>query len=169
MPKLATVDAEAVRRAINDVHDPEMPVGLADLGVIERIDIDDDRCVVELLPTFAACPAIEIIRASVEARLRELPLSHVEVRWSYEHQWTPDRVSDAGIAALRSFGVSPGARRAMQSCPFCGSADVTCVHGFGGSACRATYRCNGCRDTFESLKPSGIEVPENIDGLISLL
>lgn len=168
------LDAEAVRHALNDVHDPEMPIGLDDLGVIDGVELEPGGAVrVTLLPTFAGCPAVELIRTSVEARVRALGVRKVAVSWSFAGTWSPERVSPAGIAALREHGISPGARRgtsaaARESCPYCGSPDVVKVSGFGGSLCRATFRCGACRDTFESLKPSGI-APPAAAGIISLL
>lgn len=160
--------AAQIRDALNDVLDPEMPIGIGDLGMIDDVAIEFGRARVTLLPTFAGCPAVETIRSSVEARVRALGIDDVEVRWSFARPWTPERVNGAGVAALRGHGLSPGARGGAQRCPFCGSADVDRVSAFGGSLCRATYRCGSCRDTFESLKPSGI-APEPAPGVISLL
>ena len=168
----AAIDVATIRRALNDVLDPEMPIGIGDLGMIDSVEVEHGRARVTLLPTFTGCPAVEIVRSGVQARVRALGFTDVDVTWTFAHAWTPDRVSPAGVEALRAHGISPGARRTSESattarsCPYCGSADVQRVSAFGGSLCRATYRCSTCRDIFESLKPSGIDVAS---GVISLL
>lgn len=39
------------------------------------------------------------------------------------------------------------------ACPRCGSFDTTRTADFAGTACRALYRCEACREPFEYVKP----------------
>jgi len=56
----------AIRSVLATVHDPEIPtVSIVDLGLVHDVQIGPDRIAVELLPTFVACPALEVIRATV--------------------------------------------------------------------------------------------------------
>jgi metal-sulfur cluster biosynthetic enzyme len=49
----APLDPAAVREALSDVPDPELPVvSVVDLGMVHRVAVEDDRIRVELLPTF---------------------------------------------------------------------------------------------------------------------
>ena len=58
----------AVRAALAEVPDPELPVvSVVDLGIVERVDVAGGRIAVELIPTFIGCPALELIEASVDA------------------------------------------------------------------------------------------------------
>jgi len=66
------LDAEVVRAALDSVPDPEIPgVSIVELGMIGDIEVANDGIRVELLPTFVGCPAIEMIRNSIETRLAE--------------------------------------------------------------------------------------------------
>lgn len=168
---VARVDAAALRAAINAIEDPEMPIGLEDLGMIDAIELHADRADVVLLPTFAGCPALEAMRARVERSIAALGFAHVGVRWSFERAWTPDRVSAAGVRALRDHGIAPGVLDGAHApaCPYCASTRVERTSKFGGSLCRETYRCLGCGDRFESLKPAGVARPAADPFLISLV
>ncbi|MFL5683198.1 MAG: metal-sulfur cluster assembly factor, partial [Chloroflexota bacterium] len=56
------VDERAVRAALADVPDPELPMlSVVDLGIVHRVDVSpaDGSIRVEILPTFVGCPALE--------------------------------------------------------------------------------------------------------------
>src|SRR5438046_2940686 len=84
---------QAVRAALEDVRDPEIPqVSVVDLGIVHRVEVEPGRVRVELLPTFVGCPAVEMIRAAVEERLDGFaPI--VETSISYATPWTSDRIT----------------------------------------------------------------------------
>jgi len=63
---------------LDEVKDPEIPVlSLVDLGVITEVELDDDHVAVELTPTFAGCPAMDIIKNEV---LEKLKSKGIEIR-----------------------------------------------------------------------------------------
>ena len=54
-----------VRAMLRRVHDPEIPtVSIVDLGLVHAMAVTPDRIGVEFLPTFVACPALEMIRST---------------------------------------------------------------------------------------------------------
>ena len=66
------LDEAVIRAALSDVPDPELPMlSVVDLGIIHRVDIApaDGSIRVEILPTFVGCPALELIKSSIAARL----------------------------------------------------------------------------------------------------
>src|SRR3954467_9177404 len=94
----------AVWAALQDVHDPEIPtISVVDLGVVRSVETGADSIRVELLPTFVGCPAIDVMRESVEHRLREFA-DDVSVGVSFSVPWTTERITDDGRAALRLAG-----------------------------------------------------------------
>jgi ring-1,2-phenylacetyl-CoA epoxidase subunit PaaD len=160
----ATVEA-AVWDALAGVHDPEIPpLAITDLGIVERVAVTDDVVDVDLLPTFAGCPALDVIRADVEAAVRPTAEGRVvRVRFVHAPAWTSDRISAAGREALRAHGLTPpggtgpvtiplGSIRRV-ACPFCGSEDTVQESAFGPTLCRSTHFCRACRNPFEAFKP----------------
>ncbi|MFN8536546.1 MAG: iron-sulfur cluster assembly protein [Thermomicrobiales bacterium] len=73
-PTTRLPDCEArVWEALRTVHDPEIPtISIVDLGVVHAVEVDGEEARVALLPTFVACPAIEVIRREVEERVAAL-------------------------------------------------------------------------------------------------
>jgi ring-1,2-phenylacetyl-CoA epoxidase subunit PaaD len=152
----ALVDQGDVLAALATVHDPEIPVlSIVDLGLVAEVTVDGGRVSVDLMPTFAACPALHVIRQEVERRLRDLPgVEAVAVRFVLEPVWTVDRISPEGRERLRSFGIAfPG--EAAPPCPYCGSTATRRESAFGPTLCRQVYYCDGCRQPFEALKAVG--------------
>lgn len=158
------VGPREVLAALREVADPEIPtVSIVDLGMIERIDVWPGAIEVELLPTFVGCPALEVIQASVEARLAAFGRP-VRVRVSFSTPWTTDRISPAGRERLRGSGFAPPpAARAGRSlpmlgaaepvaCPYCGSSETTLENAFGPTQCRTIRHCAACRQPFEAFK-----------------
>ena len=161
-----------VWEALADVRDPEIPpVSITDLGIVERVRVTGATVEVDLLPTFAGCPALDVIREDVQkAVAAAIDGRGVTVRFVYRPPWTSDRITPAGREALRSYGLTPPSDRAVAfipvgavrrtaddgnaaACPFCGSADTELESAFGPTLCRATHFCRACRNPFESFKP----------------
>ena len=143
---------EAVRRALADVLDPELPVlSVVDLGIVHRIGVDRGGIRVVLLPTFVGCPALDVIRASIAERLAGFGLP-VQVETTFEVPWTSDRISAAGRQALAAIGIAPPSEPDAVSCPFCASTSVVMDSAFGPTQCRSLYYCRACRQPFEALK-----------------
>jgi ring-1,2-phenylacetyl-CoA epoxidase subunit PaaD len=146
------IDEAAVRLALADVADPEIPVvSVLDLGMIERVEVGDDAIRVELLPTFVGCPALEVIRATVANRLAAFGRP-VVVDATFRVPWTSDRITADGRAKLRASGFAPPSGEAAVRCPYCGSANVALDNLFGPTQCRSLRYCRACRQPFEQFK-----------------
>jgi ring-1,2-phenylacetyl-CoA epoxidase subunit PaaD len=155
--------SESVWSALEDVHDPEIPVlSVVDLGVIRSVTMTDDTIRVELLPTFVGCPAIEIMQERIRERLASFA-PRVDVPISFAEPWTSDRISARGREKLRQSGFAPptgdvGAGGQLiplvpaASCPFCGSRRTVLENAFGPTLCRSIYYCTACRQPFEQFK-----------------
>jgi ring-1,2-phenylacetyl-CoA epoxidase subunit PaaD len=146
------IDEAAVRLALGEVADPEIPVvSVLDLGMVERVDVADDAIRVELLPTFVGCPAVDMIKAAVADRLSAFGRP-VFVETTFRVPWTSDRITASGRAKLRASGFAPPTVDSAVRCPYCGSGDVALDNLFGPTQCRSLRYCRACRQPFEQFK-----------------
>jgi len=155
------VDEQAVWAALAEVPDPEIPaVSVVDLGIVHAVELDGERLRVELLPTFVGCPALDVIRDSVAARLAGMA-TDVQVELTFAEPWTSERITAEGRRKLRESGFAPPgpqplfatiATRPQAACPWCGSDDTALENPFGPTLCRAIFWCNRCRQPFEQFK-----------------
>jgi ring-1,2-phenylacetyl-CoA epoxidase subunit PaaD len=157
MPVAATpsepVSVAAVRSVLATVHDPEIPtVSIVDLGLVHDITVELDRFAVELLPTFVACPALEVIRATVVEALAVFDCP-VDVSFTFAVPWTSERLTPAGASGLRAAGIAPPAEPSAVRCPYCDSDRVAIDSLFGPALCRSLFYCRDCRQPFEAFKP----------------
>lgn len=144
-------EAEA-REALTAVHDPELGIALASLGMIERVDVSGSRAKVVLRETFLSCIAVPIMRAEVRNRLARLGL---EAEVVSGHPWSAADVSEDGLQQLRRLGIVVD-DDAPISCPHCGSADVVLDSAFGSAPCRAGYSCSSCHTPFDVMRSPAV-------------
>jgi ring-1,2-phenylacetyl-CoA epoxidase subunit PaaD len=141
----ASLSEAAVRAVLGRVVDPEIPtVSIVDLGLVHEVAVDPGAIYVRLLPTFVACPALEVIRGEVERALAPFGRPIV-VDFTFEVPWTTDRLTDAGRSGLRAAGIAPPGDPATVRCPYCDSSLVAMDSAFGPTLCRSLYYCRGCR------------------------
>jgi ring-1,2-phenylacetyl-CoA epoxidase subunit PaaD len=147
------VDEHAVRSALATIPDPELPVlSIVDLGIVHAVDVRPDVIDVAILPTFVGCPALDVIRSTISARLEDQFHRPATVRTTFEVPWTSDRISAYGREALRGVGIAPPAEPGAVRCPHCDSGDVAMDSVFGPTQCRSLFYCRTCRQPFEALK-----------------
>lgn len=101
------VDEESVWAALGRVQDPELPVGIVDLGLVYSVSVVGGEIDVELTHTAIGCPAIEMMQEDVEAALLALPrVERVRVTTVWDPPWTKARLTPRGRAALLACGIS---------------------------------------------------------------
>ncbi len=146
--------------ALDTIKDPELPITVTDLGLIRAVECVDGHVRVTMIPTYSACPAIQVIRHDIRTRLQALPgVRTVEVNLSFEPPWTVDLMTDRGRQQLHEHGMSVPASRHVElvACPFCGSTDVVLENPFGPTLCRAIYYCRACRNPIERFKAPAVD------------
>lgn len=148
---------------LEEVKDPEIPVlSLVDLGVVTEVELEGDRVRVELTPTFAGCPAMEMMRTEVISKLKEKGIPQVEVTISFRIPWSSDFISEKGKAALKKYGFAPPPSSKVFTdldiletaiCPRCDGTHTELKTPFGPTLCRSIYYCHDCKEAFEQFKP----------------
>src|SRR5262249_23716290 len=138
--------------ALRTVTDPEIPmISIVDMGMVSKVFLDGESVFVELSPTFAGCPALDLIRANVENSLRDTGILDAHVRFVFDPPWSSDRITPEGRRKLKEFGVAPPGEACRKeavldivACPMCGSQDTSLESIFGPTLCRAIRYCNAC-------------------------
>jgi ring-1,2-phenylacetyl-CoA epoxidase subunit PaaD len=152
---------QRVHEALSQVVDPEIPVcKITDLGLVERVEVFQDVIEVDLVPTFAGCPALDVIRIDVERAIAPVAEGRtVRVRFVLDPPWTTTRINETAREAMKEYGLAPPGARLLKiavPCPYCGSLDTTIESEFGPTLCRSVRYCNACRNPFEGFKPKGV-------------
>jgi ring-1,2-phenylacetyl-CoA epoxidase subunit PaaD len=155
---------EEVWQALGEVPDPEIPViSVVDLGVVRDVRVEDGRVHVEFTPTFLGCPALEVMRSQMAAKIAELG-AEPDVEVIQDDSWSTDRITAAGREKLRAAGFAPPAPREAGAptliqlesnafrCPYCGSSDTALENIFGPTPCRSLRYCRSCKQPFEQFK-----------------
>jgi FeS assembly SUF system protein len=91
--------------ALKTVFDPEIPVDIYELGLIYRLDVDDDRNIeVDMTLTAPACPVAGDMPGWVENALSSVPgVGQVKVNLVFDPPWDMSRMSDEARLALNMF------------------------------------------------------------------
>lgn len=91
--------------AIKTVYDPEIPADIYELGLIYKVEVDDDRNV-DVLMTLTApgCPVAGEMPIWVENAIASVAgVGQVRVELTFDPPWTMDRMSDEARLALNMF------------------------------------------------------------------
>jgi len=88
--------------ALKSVYDPEIPSDIYELGLIYRVDVDDDRNIdVDMTLTAPGCPVAGEMPGWVENAVSLVPgVANVTVNMVFDPPWTPEHMSDEARVAL---------------------------------------------------------------------
>jgi FeS assembly SUF system protein len=88
--------------ALKTVYDPEIPADVYELGLIYRVDIDDERNVtIDMTLTAPGCPVAGEMPDWVQNAVRAVAgINEVSVNMVFDPPWTQDRMSDEARIAL---------------------------------------------------------------------
>ena len=88
--------------ALKTVYDPEIPCDIYELGLIYKVDIEDDRSInIDMTLTAPGCPVAGEMPGWVENAVSAVAgVGPVNVDMVFDPPWTPDRMSDEAKVAL---------------------------------------------------------------------
>src|SRR5687768_1687309 len=88
--------------ALKTVYDPEIPADIYELGLIYRVDIDDERNVtVDMTLTAPGCPVAGEMPVWVENAVGAVQgVSGVKANIVFDPPWSTDRMSDEAKVAI---------------------------------------------------------------------
>jgi FeS assembly SUF system protein len=107
--KPSTIPADEMTRltdeivgAIKTVFDPEIPADIYELGLIYKVDIDDNRMVnIDMTLTTPNCPSAAELPAQVENAVAGVAgVREAKVNIVWDPPWDPSRMSDEARTTL---------------------------------------------------------------------
>ena len=94
----AEVDAlgDRVIEALRTVYDPEIPVNIFELGLVYKIDVDDQNVVhIDMTLTSPMCPVAETLPEEVKAKVEGLDrVSGALVKVVWDPHWNPSMMTE---------------------------------------------------------------------------
>ena len=89
--------SERVIEALRTVYDPEIPVNIFELGLVYKIDIDDDRNDVRIDMTLTSpmCPVAETLPEEVKSKVEAVDgVTAAEVNVVWDPPWNPSMMTE---------------------------------------------------------------------------
>ena len=87
---------EKIVRMLKTVFDPEIPVNIYDLGLIYRIEPQEDNSVdIDMTLTAPNCPAVDFIVEDVRMKVEIIPgISEARINIVFDPPWDKDMMSE---------------------------------------------------------------------------
>ena len=87
---------------IKKIYDPEIPVNIYELGLIYKIDIENEKKVnIEMTLTSPNCPVAESLPKMVKDNILKLDgVDDVDLKLVWDPPWSKDKMSEAAKLEL---------------------------------------------------------------------
>ncbi len=87
---------EKIVRMLRTVYDPEIPVNIYDLGLIYKIDVEENGVLnIDMTLTAPSCPAVDFIVEDVKMKAGSVEgITNVVVNIVYEPAWDKEMMSE---------------------------------------------------------------------------
>ena len=105
MAETATINEEEVWEALKVVTDPEIGIDVVNLGLVYGVDIQDSRVKLSMTLTSMGCPATGLIEFQAKEAVKTVEgVDDVDLEWTFDPPWSPDRMTDEGRDMLQAMG-----------------------------------------------------------------
>lgn len=79
---------------LNNIIDPEIGIGIVDLGLIYNIELKEKSMIITMTLTSMGCPFGATIIEQIKEEMKELPkVKKVSVNLVWDPVWTPNRIN----------------------------------------------------------------------------
>lgn len=87
---------EKIVEMIKTVYDPEIPVNIYDLGLIYRIEVNEDNSVdIDMTLTAPNCPAADFMLEDVRQKVESIEeIGAVNLQLVFEPEWSQDLMTE---------------------------------------------------------------------------
>ena len=92
---------EKIINEIKKIYDPEIPVNIYELGLIYKIEVKDNKAIIEMTLTSPNCPVAESLPNSVKENILKIDeINDVDLKLVWDPPWTKDKMSEAAKLEL---------------------------------------------------------------------
>lgn len=93
---------EKIVKVLKTVYDPEIPVDIYELGLVYKIDVQDDGVVnIDMTLTAPSCPAGDFLLEDVKMKVEGVEgVKEANINLVFEPEWTKDRMSEEAMLEL---------------------------------------------------------------------
>jgi len=138
---------------LDNVYDPELPgLTIWDLGILQDIQLTENKYTIVVTPTYSGCPAVDQINSDIKTELAKFDLDDVKVEVTLTPAWSTEMMSPEGKAHLQSINIAPPDENDKVICPICKSENTQVISQFGSTACKSLYQCKNCSEAFDYFK-----------------
>jgi FeS assembly SUF system protein len=87
---------EKIVEMLKTVYDPEIPVNVYDLGLIYKIDVNDDHDVtIDMTLTAPSCPAGDFIAEDIRQKVSSIKgVKSTVINLVFEPEWSQDMMTE---------------------------------------------------------------------------
>ena len=87
---------ESIVEMLKTVYDPEIPVNVYDLGLIYKIDLQDDGgVVIDMTLTAPNCPAADFIMEDIRQKIESVEgVKAAQINLVFEPEWDKDMMTE---------------------------------------------------------------------------
>ena len=153
-----------IKALLNQIPDPEIPVvSICELGMVKDVLVNTETndIVVEIMPTYTACPATHQIQSDIEKILKQNGFK-VKVNLIYAPAWNTTMIAESALKKLSDYGIAPPTakidsnalleKKYIITCPRCKGTNTVLISPFGSTPCKALFKCNDCHEPFDYFK-----------------
>jgi metal-sulfur cluster biosynthetic enzyme len=98
MTQTATPTIEELYEKLAEVKDPEINLGIVELGLVYDIAYDDGDVLITMTLTSPGCPLGPVIRGEAYAKLKEVPgVKDVDVQIVWNPPWDPRTMASEDV------------------------------------------------------------------------
>ena len=93
---------EKIVSEIKKIYDPEIPVNIYELGLIYKIEVNNEKkVIIEMTLTSPNCPVAESLPKSVKENILKIDeIKDVDLKLVWDPPWTKDKMSEAAKLEL---------------------------------------------------------------------
>lgn len=97
---------EEVLKALEVVTDPEIGIDVVNLGLIYGVEIEGSKAKILMTLTSMGCPATGLLEFQAKEAAQTVDgIDDVEVEFTFDPPWSPERMTDEGKDMMQAMGV----------------------------------------------------------------